>query len=806
MEHLLGDLRYAWRSLKNAPGFVAVAVLTLALGIGANSAVFSVVKGVLLTPPPFTQPERLVLLAPNFDAFGLKEVSNSVPEYRDMTTHTRAFSSLAAFRNDDMTLTAEESPRRLRVVVATASFLPTLGVTPVLGRGFTQEEETPGRDQVVILTDTAWRTLYAKDPEVLGRVLRLDGVPRTVVGVLPPGGVYPEDMEAVLPLAPTPEQQEESRRGNRFLNVLARLKPGMTLDTARADLVRMGDARPTDLVSRYREWGWSMSVKPLEDQIVGGVRETLWLLWGAVGFVLLVACSSVANLLLARAVSRGREVSIRAALGAGRLRLVAQFLTESLVLSLVAGAVGLLLALWGTDALVATVGEGLPRAQGVKLDVASVLFTLGVSVLTGVLFGLVPALQASRVDLHAAMREGARATGSHRTGRLRAALVVAQVSLALVLLVGAGLFVRSFLALQRVDAGFAPDGVLTGQLALPKVQYPDPAKQAAFLQALLPRLQALPGVESAGLTNLLPLGGSADRSFDIEGRPRQPGAQWKAVEFRAATPGYLNALRVHLRQGRLLEDSDGPGAPWVVVINRSFADLFWPKGDALGQRVKLHGQDMQWTTVVGIVDDLREWGLDVPSRPAAYYSLSQLPDVSMGLAVRVKSGDPEALRAQVEAEVRAVDADLPLFDVSSLTRRMDQSTGPRRLSALVMGLFAGVALLLAALGLSGVIAFSVSQRTRELGIRMALGAARGDVLRLVLAQGLRLSLTGVAVGLCLSLGLARLLGSLLYGVSADDPWTFGGVALLLTGVALGASWLPARRATRVDPIIALRAD
>ncbi|RKH60326.1 ABC transporter permease [Corallococcus interemptor] len=806
MEHLLGDLRYAWRSLRNAPGFVAVAVLTLALGIGANSAVFSVVKGVLLTPPPFRQPEQLVLLAPNFEAFGLKEVSNSLPEYRDMTTHTKAFASLAAFRPDDMTLTGGDSPRRLHVVVATASFLPTLGVTPVLGRGFTQEEEVPGQDKVVVLSDSAWRTHFAKDPEVLGRVLRLDGVPRTVVGVLPPGAVYPEDTEGVLPLAPTPEQQEESRRGNRFLSVMARLKPGMTLDAARTDLVRMGNARPADLVSRYREWGWSMSVKPLEDQVVGGVRETLWLLWGAVGFVLLVACSSVANLLLARAVSRGREVSIRAALGAGRLRLVAQFLTESLVLSLVAGAVGLLLALWGTDALVATVGDSLPRAQGVKLDVASVLFTLAVSVLTGVLFGLVPALQASRVDLHAAMREGARATGSHRTGRLRAALVVAQVSLALVLLVGAGLFVKSFLALQRVDAGFESEGVLTGALALPKVQYPDPAKQAAFLQALLPRLQALPGVESAGLTNLLPLGGSADRSFDIDGRPRQPGEQWKAVEFRAATPGYLNALRVHLRQGRLLEDRDGPDAPWAVVINRSFADLFWPKGDALGQRLKLHGQDMQWTTVVGVVDDLREWGLDVPSRPAAYYSLSQLPDVSMGLAVRVKSGEPEAVRAQVEAEVRAVDADLPLFDVSPLTRRMDQSTGPRRLSALVMGLFAGVALLLAALGLSGVIAFSVSQRTRELGIRMALGAARGDVLRLVLAQGLRLSLMGVAVGLCLSLALARLLGSLLYGVSAGDPWTFGGVALLLTGVALAASWLPARRATRVDPIIALRAD
>ncbi|RKG82887.1 ABC transporter permease [Corallococcus terminator] len=806
MERLLNDLRYALRTLRNAPGFAVVAVLTLALGIGANSAVFSVVKGVLLTPPPFARPEQLVHLSPNFDAFGLKEVSNSLQEYRDYVTLGRAFSSLAAFRPDDMTLTGQESPRRFHVLIATASFLPTLGVAPVLGRGFTEEEETPGRDKVVILTDAAWRAHFAKDPEVLGRSLRLDGESHTVVGVLPPGVAYPENTELYLPFAPTPEQTQESKRGNRYLRVLARLKPGVTLDAALADLVRVGAERTPDLVDQYRQAGWSMSVKSLEEQVVGGVRETLWLLWGSVGFVLLVACSSVANLLLARAVARSREVSIRAALGAGRGRLVAQFLTESVVLSVVAGALGLLLAMWGTDALVAVVGEGLPRAREVRLDLPSVLFTLAVSVLTGVIFGLVPALQASRTDLNAAMREGSRSTGGHRTGRVRSALVVSQVSLALVLLVGAGLFVRSFLALRRVSAGFTSEGVLTGQLALPRVAYPENSQQVAFQQGLLSRLQALPGVESVGLTNVLPLGGAMDHSFDIEGRERLPGELWKAVEYRAATPGYLHALRVTLRQGRLLEDRDGPDAPWAVVINQSCANIFWPKGDALGHRMKLHGPDNQWATVVGVVDDLREWGLDVPARPAAYYALSQRPSVSMGLALRVKSGDPEALRVAVESEVRAVDADLPLFDVSPLSRRMDDAIGARRLSALLLGLFAGGALLLAALGLSGVIAFSVAQRTRELGIRMALGAARGDVLRLVLGQGLRLSLAGVGVGLILSVALARLLGSLLYGVSVDDPWTFGGVALLLTGVALGASWLPARRATRVDPIIALRAD
>ncbi|RKH04453.1 ABC transporter permease [Corallococcus sp. CA053C] len=806
MDRVLNDLRYALRTLRNAPGFTVVAVLTLALGIGANSALFSVVKGVLLTPPPYTRPEQLVHLAPDFAAFGLKAVSSSVPEYQDYVTHTRAFSSLAAFYRGDVTLTGQESPRRFHAIMGTASFLPTLGVTPVLGRGFTEEEETPGRDKVVILTDTVWRSAFAKDPDVLGRTLRLDGVAHTVVGVLPPGVAYPEDTELYLPFAPTPESKDEARRGNRNLAVLARLKPGVTLDAARADLVRMGAERPPELVQDYKEAGWSMSVTSLEERMVGSVRKTLWLLWGAVGFVLLVACSSVANLLLARAVARSREVSIRAALGAGRGRLVAQFLTESVVLSVVAGAVGLLLALWGTDALVAVVGDGLPRAQAVRLDVPSVLFTLAVSVLTGVLFGLVPALQTRHADLHAAMREGARATGSHRTGRVRAALVVAQVSLALVLLVGAGLFVKSFLALQQLDAGFDSEGVLTGQLELPQVVYPDKARQVAFQQALVSRLQALPGVESAGLTNVLPLGGEMDHSFDIEGRTRQPGEQWKAVEFRAVTPGYLRALRVTPQQGRLLEDRDAPDAPWAVVINQSCAKLFWPNGDAVGHRMKLHGPDKQWATVVGVMGDVHEWGLDAPVRPAAYYALSQLPFPSLGIAVRAKSGAPEALHTAVETEVRAVDADLPLFDVQPLTRRMADALGAQRLAALLLGVFAAGALLLAALGLSGVIAFSVAQRTRELGIRMALGAGRGDVLRLVLGQGLRLSLTGVAVGLVLSLALSRLLGSLLYGVSVDDPWTFGGVALLLTGVALGASWLPARRATRVDPIIALRAD
>lgn len=809
MEHFSQDARYALRVLRKSPGFALAAVLALALGIGANSAVFSVVNGVLLRPLPFTEPDRLVRLFGNFRAHGLERISTSVLEYRDYREVPRVLSSVSAFADADVALTGQDVPERLRAILATASFLPTLGVFPAMGRHFTEEEETRGRDQVVILTHRLWRGRFGANPDIIGMSLTLDGQPFTVVGVLPAGFEYPQGTDLYVPFAPTPDQLNPAGRGRRFLDVVARLKPGVTVEAAQRDMdrvaVQLMEANPGNY---SQSSGWAISVVSMEEQTVGGVRSTLWVLLGAVAFVLLIACTNVANLQLARAVARGREISIRAALGANRVRLVTQFLTESLVLSLVGGALGLLLAMWGVDALLALVGDGLPRASEVRLDGRVVLFTAAVSVLTGLLFGLVPALQASRADLHAAMREGTRGTGGRGSGRVRAMLVVAQVALALVLLVGAGLFLRSFMALQGVDAGFDPQGVLTARLSLPLERYDPPAKRAATMRDFLARVQAVPGVESAGLATLLPLTGRSDWSFDIEGKMQGPAdPPLPAVEYRAVSADYHKALRIPLVRGRMLLDSDGFDAPHAVVINETMARVIFPGEDPVGKRVRLRSRDPKapWATVVGIVKDVREWGLDVPARPVAYYSLPQRAPMGAYLVVRTRQS-PSSLLGALQAELRAVDPDLPLYDVSPMAAVVDGSVSQRRFSMLLLALFASVAVVLASLGIYGVIAYTVTQRTRELGIRMALGARQVDVLGLMVGQGMRLTLVGVGVGLVLALGLGRLLGALLYGVKAHDPLTFAGVAVLLVGVALMATWLPARRATQVDPALTLRAE
>ncbi len=809
MDHLLQDVRYALRLLRRTPGFALAAVLALALGIGANSAVFSVVNGVLLRPLPFPEPSQLVHLSGNMPGVGLEHLPTSVLEYRDYQERSRTLSSVAAYVELDVTLTGQEVPERLRAIVASASLLPTLGVLPVMGRGFSEEEETPGRDHVVVLTHRVWRGRFGADPKILGMTLSVDGQPYTVVGVLPAGFEYPQGTDLYMPFAPAPHLLEPRARGTRFLDVVARLKHGVTLEAAQRDLARVSaEVMAANTAGYGTNGGWASSVVSMEEQTVGGVRSTLWVLLGAVGFVLLIACTNVANLLLARAAARSREISIRAALGAWRGRLMTQFLTESLVLALAGGGLGLLLAMWGTDALLAIIGDGLPRAAEVRLDGRVVLFTAGISVLTGVLFGLVPALQASRADLHGAMREGERGTTGHASGWVRSVLVVSQVALALVLLVGAGLFLRSFVALQRVDAGFEPQGVLTARLSLPEERYREEPKRAAFMRDFLARVQTVPGVESAGLATMLPLTGRSDWTTEVDGKPLAPtDPAPPAVEFRVVSADYLKVLRVPLIRGRMLADSDGPDAPHAVVINEAMARILFPGEEALGQRIRPQspGGNGPWATVVGIVKDVREWGLDLPARPTAYYSVTQRPPVGAYLVVRTRQR-PEALLASLQAELRAVDPALPLYDVAPMEAVVDSSVAQRRFSMVLLMLFAGVAVVLASLGIYGVISYTVMQRTRELGIRMALGARQVDVLGLMVGQGLRLTLLGVGIGLLLALGLGRLLSALLYGVQAHDPLTFAGVAVLLAGVALVASWLPARRAAKVDPAITLRAE
>ncbi|WP_224361022.1 ABC transporter permease [Hyalangium versicolor] len=809
MDTFLQDLRYALRGLLRDRSFTLVAVLTLALGIGANSAVFSVVNGVLLRPLPFPEPDQLVRIYDNFHANGLKQIPVSVLEYRDFRERAKTLASTAIFTDTDVTLTGQDMPERLRAVSATASFFPTLGVTPFLGRSFTEEEETPGRERVVVLSHRLWRGRFGANPHILGTTLTLNGQPFTVVGVLPERFEYPQDRDLYIPYVPPENLLLPDFRSWRFLDVVGRLKPGVTPDAAQRDMDRVAAEIQQSFPDKYRQGsGWAISVITLQEEVVGEVRKTLWVLLGAVSFVLLIACINVANLLLVRATARSRELSIRAALGAVRRRLVRQFFTESLLLAVSGGVLGLLLAMWGLDALLALTRDNLPRVADVHLDGGVMLFTLGTSVLTGLLFGLIPALQASRVDLQGAMRRGPQGKGGRGSGAMRALLVVSQVALALVLLAGAGLFLRSFMALRAVDAGFESQGILTARLSLASDRYREPVQRAAMMSTFLERVRAVPGVEMAGLTSVLPLRGRVSWGYELEGEePSAPGVKHPSMEYRAVSADYHKALRIPLLRGRLLADSDAFGAPLAVVINETMARLAFPGKDPLGQRMRLRSNDHDapWATVVGIVKDVREWGLDVPARATSYFSVTQQAPTSTYLVVRTQQR-PESLLASLQAELRTVDRDLPLYSVTPMDAVVDDSVAQRRFSMVLLMLFAGVAVVLASLGIYGVISYTVTQRTRELGIRMALGARQVDVLGLVVGQGMRLTLVGVAVGLLLSLGLGRLLSALLYGVQAHDPLTFAGVGALLAGVALLASWLPARRAAKVDPALTLRAE
>ena len=800
MDALTRDIRYAVRSLRRSPGFTAIAVLTLALGIGANSTIFSVVNGVLLQPLPYANPDQLVMVWGHHTTIG-REVA-SQPDFLDWRAGNSVFSQMAAGANTTFDLTDVGEPERVSAALATANFFQTLGATPVLGRTFAPQEERGAGNRVVILSYGFWQRRFGSSPGIVGQTITLSGLPYTVIGVAPPGFRFERDVDVWAPL------NLDTKRGRRgdFLTVIGRLKPGVTLDRAQAQMTTI--ARQLEQQYPETNTNWGIELVPLKDQLVGGVRPALLIFMGAVGLVLLIACANVANLMLTRATAREREMAIRATLGAQQSRLVRQMLTESVLVSLAGGALGLLLAVWGVGALRSTQSSVIPRVSEIGIDGWVLAFTLLLALATGVLFGLVPALRIARGELNGALREGARgASGGMGVRQLRGVLVLAEVALALVLLVGAGLLIRSFDRLQRVDPGFNPDHVLSAEIVLPRARYGEAPRQRAFYRQLLDGMQGTPGVTSAALVSDVPLsGGASYLSFSVAGRPDPGPGTVQDAEVFVASPDYFRTLGIPLLQGRLFTTQDDAGKSNVVVINHAMAQRYWPGGNPIGAHVTLddpRDSSASWSTVVGVIGDVHHNRLNQEPYPQMYAPVAQVPQRAMMLVVRT-AGDPTGLVGAVRRAVTSLDASLPISNIMTMEERVSHSVAQPRVNLTLLALFAGVALALAAVGIYGVVSYTVVQRTRELGIRMALGARPGDVLRLVIRQAMAPALAGVALGLVGAWGGTRLMASLLFGVSASDPMVFGAVALFLSGVALLASYIPARRATRVDPLVALQ--
>ena len=814
METLLHDVRFAVRVLWKGRGFTAVAIIALALGIGANSAIFSVVNAVVLRPLPYRDSERLVALWGNIHQEGLEELELSAPEFTDFRARADAFDGVAAYNVQGFNLTGAGEPERIQGAAVSATLFPLLGVAPQRGRALLEAEDKPGSDQVVVISHALWQRRFGSDPNVAGRAVTLDGQSATVVGVMPASFHFPDtDTDIWKPIAFDADLLSENNRGSHFLNVIARLKPGVSFDQAQAATVSLAHGIGAEHAGNYPR-GFDAKLRPLREEIVGDARRPLLIIFGAVGLVLLIACANVANLLLSRAAARGREMAVRAALGASRWRIVRQLLTESVLLALAGGTCGLLLALWAVDLLVALAPAGTPRVEEIGLDLRVVGFTFAVSFVTGVVFGLAPALQAAKTDLNEALKEGSRgASDGPRRQRLRGLLVAAEFALSLVLLVAAGLLIKSYARIQAVSPGFDPEHVLTMRLVLPDAKYKDGGAKRAFFETLTARLKTLPGVEAVGANNLLPFNGyGGSRSFMIEGRPVPPGSPHPEEQLRFITPGYFAALSIPVLRGRDFDARDTDGAPRVAVVSRAMAERYWPGEDVVGKRIAYsgigRGDTPKWIEVVGIVGDVKHRSLDLPAQPHIYVPAYQplfagfnLPPLYV--AIRAQS-DAAALASAVRREVMALDPEQPVANLKTMRQRLAESVAQRRFQMTLLGVFAACALLLAAVGIYGVMSYTVARRTHEIGVRVALGAQTRDVLRLVLRQAMTLALVGVGAGLVGALAATRLLASLLYGVSASDPVVFAGVALLLTLVAVVASYIPARRATKVDPMVALR--
>jgi putative ABC transport system permease protein len=820
MSTIFQDLRYGARMLLKNPGITFVVILALALGIGANTAIFSVVNSVLLRPLPYEESDRLVFL--NETSKSMDDISISYPNFNDWRSQNNVFEKIGVYNRASYNLTGYGDAERILTAQMSADLFAALRVNAAVGRVFTNEEDQPGGTPVVVLSYGFWQRRFGGQESIINQALTFNGKSYTVIGVMPQGFQYPSRVEMWAPVGQLSGDTSWQHRGNHpGLYGVARLKPGVSFAQAQADMQGI----VANLEKQYPNeiGGNGVRTQPLLEVFVSDVRRTLWVLFAAVGFVLLIACANIANLLLARASARQKEMAIRAAMGAGRWRIARQLLTESILLSLVGGALGLLVAHWGIQFILKISPNAIPRSREIGLDWRVMAFTIGVAFLTGILFGLVPALQAGGVDVHETLKETGRGTSGRHW--LRSSLVVVEVATTLVLLIGAGLMIRSFYRLQKVDPGFSYEHLTSFTVSIPEKKYPTIEQRDEFFRRLLENSRSLPGVEGTAAASGLPLGQNGwQTSFTVEGAPPPPPGQTPLMEACLVTPDYFQVMNIPLRGGRYFNDHDDRSflagkdlgkiseeekmmaGMNAIVIDEEFARRYWPDENAVGKRIKLGGNDPKasFLTVLGVVGRVKMEGLNQDSRRVqGYFSFSQMGFGGMTVIAKT-SGDPNQLIAALRQQVKALDPNQPIYNIRTMNEIRDESVAPERLNLTLLSLFAGIALLLAIVGIYGVMSYTVTQRTHEIGIRMAIGAQPRDVFKMVLGQGMTLALIGVAIGLLGAFGLTRLMTSMLFGVEPTDPTTFAGIAALLTGVALVACYVPGRRATKVDPVVSLR--
>jgi putative ABC transport system permease protein len=807
MRNIWQDLKYGFRVLLKSPGFSAAAVIVLALGIGANSAIFSVVNAVLLRPLPFRDPGLLAMVyhVPPQNSFpGSKIFAVSPANFLDWHAQNHVFEGMSIFHPTTMTVTGKDQPEAIEGMVVSSEFFSVLGATPIQGRTFTPEEDQDGHGRVVVLSYPFWQSRFGSDPHAVGKSITFNGQPYSIIGVMPAGFHFPDQGQYFVPLGWTDEDRAV-RKNHNYL-VIARLKRGVSMPQAQAEM----EAISTRLEQAYPEAdkGWGAAIVPLREDLVGDVRPALLVLLGAVAFVLLIACANVANLVLAKALGRRKEIAIRTALGASWQRVIQQMLAETVLLAGAGGALGLLVAHGGIALIVAFFGDKLPQTGGVALDGKVVGFTLGISILTGIIAGLAPAWRLARTNVNEGLKQGLGRTDADSGGRgTRNVLVASEVGLSLVLLIGAGLMIRSLWVLHRVNPGLDPHNVLTVRVTLPREKYPKPEQQLAFYTQVAERVRALPGVDSVGTIDSLPfVNDGSTQPVAIEGRPEIEFAMQPEVAVRTISPGYVRAMRIRLLSGRDFSDADSLDRPAAILISESMARDFWPNENPIGKRLTLSFFPGKLREVVGVIGDVKFRGLDSRrSLATVYVPLAQITFSNQALVVRT-AGDPASATSAVTAAVHQMDSDQPVRDVRTMDEILADSLSQQRFSMLLLASFAGLALVLAAVGIYSVLAYAVRRRQREIGIRMALGAQLGDVLGMVVAEGMRPTLIGLALGLAGSFALSRVVSSLVYGVSLSDPLTFTSVSALLATVALTASLLPAYRATKVDPMRALREE